>query len=125
VKTKLLYVLFLFTIFGCKKDEPTNTGPQELPFRLDYQSGFKGKYVIDRIDGDEHSSGLMASDGLTSQLQTSLLVGTHTLSVSVVTDSITADTVFTLKNDGIWIGAKYDRSQKKVSFIFSNTAFVY
>jgi hypothetical protein len=125
MKTQIIYFIFLLTLFGCKKDDPIQSAPKELPFRLDYQSGFNGKYVQDKIDGIEHGGGYMMTDGLASQLQTSLLEGKHILSISVVTDSVSADTTFTLKDNGLWIGTNYNRLEKKLTFTFSNSPFVY
>ncbi len=80
------------------------------------------------LDGKERAwifsdgSGL---NGYAGGWSTNLIEGQHNIKVIVLKDSVSADTTFLHKTKPLYIGVNYFRSERKLTFTFSDSAFKY
>jgi hypothetical protein len=117
----LLAVPLLFS--SCKKESGSHKVAIDVQasFEQDHVQLFlDGKRLINEIMQTNYLLGLCMQDGQVSVMENQ---GRHEIKV-IVNNSVNESASFVLTKD-IYIGVQYDRQLEKISFIYSDSPFMY
>jgi hypothetical protein len=130
MKYIICFLFIVIMIIGCSINDSTDTSlfQPTYPINIDLQNGFANDSVRAKISGLLVLSGTYTTDlstGLAGGERFYILDGTYTLSVYIPHDAVVSDTTFVHQKKELWIGVNYDKSFKKCTFVFSDSAFHY
>jgi hypothetical protein len=121
VITLLLAVPLLFS--SCKKESGSHKVAIDIQASFDQdhvQVFLDGNRLINNILQTNYVLSLCMQDGQVSVMENQ---GRHKIEV-IVNNSVSESASFVLSKD-LYIGVQYDRQLEKVSFIYSDTPFMY